>query len=85
MVYDLELEKVKENVKAKNPKRILVHLPCGLKPEAPNIRSAIEEVSKATIIFWSGSNYGACDIPFFTQRLGVDMIITFGHSEWVYQ
>ncbi|MBT3407627.1 hypothetical protein HOC99_04860 [Candidatus Woesearchaeota archaeon] len=84
-MYDLELDNLKEQLKLKKPRRILVHLPCGLKPNSMEIKKAIEEVSDAKIVFWSGSNYGACDVPFFTQKLGVDLIITFGHSEWVYQ
>lgn len=85
MLYDLELNRIKEEVKQKNPRKILLHLPCGLKLRSQEIKKAIEEVSEASVIFWAGSNFGACDIPFYTERFGVDMIITFGHSKWVYQ
>ena len=34
------------------------------------------------VLIWGGSCYGACDVPLQVERLGVDLLIQWGHSEW---
>ena len=41
----------------------------------PNIKSCF---------IWLGSCFGGCDIPVEVDKLGVDLIIQFGHSDWSY-
>ncbi len=82
MQYDLELEKAIDEIKKANPKTVLLQLPDGLKPEAKNIVDAIEEKTDAAVLIWGGSCFGACDVPIETDKIGVDMIIQWGHAEW---
>jgi len=82
MQYDLELDNVVEKIKAEDAKLVCIQLPDGLKPEADKIQEAIEKNTKAKVVIWAGSCYGACDIPLQVQRLGVDLLIQWGHSEW---
>ena len=42
----------------------------------------LEKQTSATIITWTGSCYGACDIPTQVENLGVDLLIQWGHSMW---
>lgn len=80
--YDLELENVAEKIKKENAKRICIQLPDGLKPKAMEIYEELKKKVSAEIIIWLGSCFGACDVPFDVEKLGVDLIIQFGHSEW---
>ncbi len=80
--YDLELAKVIERVQKDNSKLVCVQLPDGLKPRAAEIQEAIEKNTSAKVVIWMGSCYGACDVPLQVERLGVDLLIQWGHSVW---
>ena len=80
--YDLELKKAAEKIKEKNAKIVLIQLPDGLKPKAKQIQEELQKLTGAEIVFWAGSNFGSCDIPTEAERLGIDLIIHYGHSQW---
>lgn len=82
--YDLETDKVISLIKSKGYKKVCLQLPDGLKPHAKKITDSIREETSAKVIIWAGSNFGACDLPLEVERLGVDILIPYGHSEWVY-
>jgi len=75
--YELELEKLKEKIKEKKAKTVLIQLPDGLKPKAVEISEKLKETG-AKIYIWAGSCFGACDIP----NTEVDLIVQFGHNEF---
>jgi len=76
--YDLELEKAAEKITKEKANLVCIQLPDGLKEKATEITKYLEEKTKAKIIIWLGSCYGACDIPI----LDIDLLIQWGHSEW---
>ena len=80
--YNLELDAAVAKIKASNAKLVCIQLPDGLKPEAERIVQKIEAQTSSTVIVWLGSCYGACDIPLEVERLGVDLLIQWGHSAW---
>ena len=80
--YDLEMESVIQRIKKDNAKMVCVQLPDGLKPRANEIQKAIKNNTNAEVIIWMGSCYGACDVPLQVERLGVDLLIQWGHSTW---
>lgn len=80
--YDLELNRVAKEIKKNKAKRVLIQLPDGLKPYATQISSELENKTKSKIFIWFNSCFGACDIPLEAEKLGIDIIIQFGHSEW---
>jgi 2-(3-amino-3-carboxypropyl)histidine synthase len=84
MDYDLELDSVVRKIKEEKAKTVMIQLPDGLKPNAKDIflRLKQEFGEDVNILFWAGSAFGACDIPLETEKMGVDLIIHFGHSEW---
>lgn len=82
MQYDLELDKVIEQINSKKAKLVCIQLPDGLKPEAKHIQEELEGKTKADIVFWEGSCFGACDIPQGLDKLKFDLLIQFGHSPW---
>lgn len=82
MEYDLELDKAIEQIKNSNAKRVCIQLPDGLKPKALEIERKLKEKTDSEIVVWAGSCFGACDVPIQVEKLGVDLLIQWGHSEW---
>jgi 2-(3-amino-3-carboxypropyl)histidine synthase len=84
--YDLETKRVIEYINECGAKKVCLQLPDGLKPLAKSIVDAIYAATNntVTVFIWAGSNFGSCDIPLELSRLGVDVLIHYGHSEWVY-
>ena len=80
--YDLELMKVIERINKENSKLVCIQLPDGLKPRAKEIQQNIEKDTGAKTVIWMGSCFGACDVPLQVERLGVDLLIQWGHSTW---
>jgi len=80
--YDLELERVIERIRQENAKLVCVQLPDGLKNKAKQIQDYIKENTDAEVIIWAGSCFGACDLPLEVKKLGVDLLIQWGHSVW---
>ncbi len=83
MELNLELDRAIEQIKNSNAKRVCIQLPDGLKPKALEIESKLRSETDADIITWAGSCFGACDVPTQAEKLGVDLLIQWGHSEWL--
>jgi diphthamide biosynthesis enzyme Dph1/Dph2-like protein len=83
MNYDLELEKAISHIKKSKAKNVCVQLPDGLKPLAQEIQDALEQGTSANIMLWLGSCFGACDIPLELQHMNIDLLIQWGHSEYI--
>jgi diphthamide biosynthesis enzyme Dph1/Dph2-like protein len=84
--FDLELEKVVRIIRYNKAKKVCIQLPSGIKPYANKIYDYLEkEVSKdnCVIFIWAGSCFGACDYPYYLDKYGFDLIIQWGHSEWI--
>jgi len=82
MDYDLELERVVEKINKEKSNLVCIQLADGLKLKAKLILKEIENKTKAKVVIWAGSCFGACDIPLEVEKLGVDLLIQFGHSPW---
>lgn len=81
--FDLEEERVKQEILRLGAKRVLIQLPEGLKPEAPRIAKAVEKTGALPIVS-ADPCYGACDLATTdAESLGVDMTIHYGHSKMV--
>ena len=81
--YDLELDRLTEGIKENKAKLVCLHLPEGLRPQAASIQRHIHDTTDADVLIWSGSNFGACDLPVDVERAGADMVVHFGHSAWL--
>ena len=79
MAYDLELNKAIKEIKKQKAKSVLIQLPDGLKPRAKEIADTLEKQTKAKILIWLGSCYGACDYPNLNN---IDLLIQWGHSKF---
>lgn len=82
MGYELNIKKVIDKINSQKAKLVCIQLPDGLKPKAKDIQEQIEENTKAKVIIWAGSCFGACDTPAGIDKLGIDLLIQWGHSGW---
>jgi 2-(3-amino-3-carboxypropyl)histidine synthase len=81
-IYDLELAKAIKDIKKNKAKKILLQFPEGLKPYAQVICDEVQDKTDSQCFIWLGTCFGACDVPLEVEKLGVDMIVQFGHSAW---
>ncbi len=79
-LYDTELEKAITKIRSSNAKTVCIQLPDGMKPYAKDVVEKLELATNARILIWLGSNFGACDIPLGLNRMGVDLLISWGHN-----
>jgi diphthamide biosynthesis enzyme Dph1/Dph2-like protein len=84
MMYSFDLDGAVEEIKENNPKKVLLHLPDGLKPRAKEIQDYLKSKVDSEILIWAGSCFGACDLPVESKNIGIDLIIHFGHTKWRY-
>jgi len=85
--YDLELEKAVKAIRSQKAQLVLLQFPDGLKNKAIEVSEELERKTGAKCPIWMGSCFGACDIPQpeRMEKLGVDLIIQWGHSEWPFK
>lgn len=83
MSYNLELSKAISEIKKAKAKLVCIQLPDGLKPKSKDIAEEIEKKTNSKVIIWMGTCFGACDLPQGLEKLGVDLLIQWGHSEFV--
>ena len=83
-MYRIDYGRLAKDINDSKASRVMIQLPDGLKSQAEDIQRRLEEETDAQILFWAGSNFGACDLPVGLDKLGVDLLIHLGHTEWVY-
>ena len=83
-IYDLEIEKVLEEIDKAKAKTVLLQFPDGIKPQAKDVVDAIEKEygDKVRVFTWLGACYGACYLPIQLSNR-VDLVIQFGHNRFV--
>jgi len=81
--YDLDLNSAIEQIKESSAKLVCVQLPDGLKPKAKVIQQEIQRHTGADVVIWMGSCWGGCDVPMQVKKLNVDLIVQWGHSEYI--
>ena len=79
MAYNLELNTAIKEIKKQKAKTVLIQLPDGLKPRAKEIADELEKQTKAKIVIWLGTCYGAFDYP---NLKNIDLLIQWGHNEF---
>ena len=84
-MYGLEIPKIVRQIKNKKAGKVLLQFPEGLKPYAQVICDEVSEKANCECFIWMGTCFGACDVPLEVEKLGVDMIVQFGHSAWKFK
>jgi 2-(3-amino-3-carboxypropyl)histidine synthase len=81
--FDFEEERIRQEIITLGATRVLIQMPEGLKPAAPRLAKFIEKAGALPIIS-ADPCYGGCDIAISeAERLGVDLIVHFGHSKFM--
>ena len=80
-IYDLELDRVIEEIEKSKAKKVLLQFPEGLKPYAQVICDEVSALADCECFIWLGTCFGACDVPVGVDDK-VDLIVQFGHSNW---
>lgn len=80
--YDFELNKIISEIKKNKAKLVGLQFPEGLKDRAVEIANAVEKETKTKTVTFIDPIYGACDLrEQDAEKLGLDMIVHFGHTE----
>ena len=83
-MYKFEEEKLIEEIKEKQPKRILLQLPEGIKREGLRISELITSQTNSEVIISGEPLWGACDVAISEAKtIGCDMIIIYGHAPFI--
>lgn len=83
--FDLEKGRLKKEIQARKARLVLIQLPEGLKPLGPQLTTVVERAGALAIIS-ADPCYGACDLATIeAERLGVDLVVHYGHSEMLRQ
>lgn len=83
MALDFERDHLLTELKERKPKKVLVQLAEGIKKHAPEIASWIESLG-IEAIFSGETAWGGCCIALQeAQAIGADLLIHFGHAEFI--
>ena len=81
--YDLEIEKLVEDVNTNKNKLVLLQFPDGLKYYAKEIVDELREKTKAEYFIYFGTCFGACDVPMHLKEMNFDLCVQWGHAVYV--
>lgn len=80
-MFSLELERLKDEVRASGAGKVLIQLPFGLRPYAIEIAKAVAGAGGLPIV-QADPCYGACDVATWAaSTLGAELIAHYGHSK----
>lgn len=83
--YELELDNIVRIINKEKARSVCLQFPDGLKQKATEAAEFIEKNTNAKCTIWLESCFGACDLPIQVEKLGIDLLIQFGHSRWHYR
>jgi 2-(3-amino-3-carboxypropyl)histidine synthase len=84
-MYDLKLDRVREEILKLEAKRIMLQLPDGMRPIAFQIAKTIQESTGVIVVLSGDSCYGACDIALSQAiEVEVDLLVHYGHNSMVH-
>lgn len=83
--FDFEEKRLKEEIRKRGAKRVLLQLPEGLKAAGPRLAFVVEKMGAVAIVS-ADPCYGACDLAVQeAEGLDADLLVHFGHTEMVPQ
>jgi len=85
MDLDFDLDKIVDRINKEKAKLVCIQLADGIKPRAVEIQRYLEDNTKARVLIWLGSCFGACDVPIELKELNIDLLIQFGHNDFGYE
>ncbi len=83
LIFDLEEERLREEVSRLGVKRVLIQLPEGLKAVGPRLADLVQRDGAVAIVS-ADPCYGACDLATLdAESLGAELVVHYGHSEMI--
>ena len=79
--YELELERVVQEIKKNKARKVLLQFPDAFKPYSTSIVGKLKRQVEAEFFIWFDSCFGACDLPNVNEK-DFDLLVQFGHSAW---
>ena len=83
LFYDLEIDSLADEINSKKYELVLLQFPDGLKQYAKEVVDELCEKTGAEFFIYFGTCYGACDLPVHLEILNFDLVVQWGHSEFV--
>jgi 2-(3-amino-3-carboxypropyl)histidine synthase len=81
-MYELEENKIIDEVKKRGSKRILLQMPEGLKPIGFELAKRLEKETQAEVFVSGDPCYGACDLALYPKKhIEADLLVHVGHAE----
>ncbi|MBC7113003.1 MAG: diphthamide biosynthesis enzyme Dph2 [Candidatus Methanomethyliales bacterium] len=81
--YDLEYEKIINEIKSRGVRAVLIQAPDGLKPHLKDLWMKLSSAG-ITVYISADPCYGGCDLADgIGRKLGADMLIHIGHNKFV--
>ncbi len=81
--FDLEENRLYNEIIRRGAKVVLIQLPEGLKTEASRLASIVEDAGALAIVS-ADPCYGACDLSLSdAEKLSADLIVHYGHTELI--
>lgn len=81
-MYNLDKEKILDEIRNRGVKRVLVQLPEGLKPLGFELAQLIEGQTGAEVFLSGDPCYGACDLALSSKScIKAELLIHIGHTE----
>ncbi len=80
--YEIDFEKIIQEIRKEKAKLVLLQFADGLKPYATAIGDFLEGKTNADFLIWLGDCFGACDLPVLGENLEneIDLVIQVGHN-----
>ena len=78
--YDIQVDWLVDAVRKRKPELVGLQFPDGLRDWGPALATWLTEECGVECIISGDPSYGACDLAIDLSRLGVDLLIHFGHS-----
>ena len=81
--YDLELEKLSEEINKNKYEKIVLQFPDGLKYYAKEVLDELQSKTNADFFIYFGTCFGGCDVPLHLKELKFDLCVQWGHSVYI--
>jgi len=81
-MYELEENRILEEIRKRGSKRVLLQMPEGLKPIGFDLAKSLESKTGAEVFVSGDPCYGACDLALHADKqLDADLLVHIGHAE----
>lgn len=81
--YDLELDKLVEDINKNQFKLVVLQFPDGLKYYSKEVIDELKHKTTAEFFIYFGPCFGACDVPLHLRQINFDLCVQWGHSVYI--